>query len=446
MAYLQVGDRQYPLAPGENGIGSVDGARIPVPAAPGEALETVAVLAVGADGGSIIKKVGTTPVTVNGVKLGAEPTPLIHGDKVEIGSTELFFGDDRKAGNTSFVTAVKRPEAASAAAAPAAKRAGAAARGATGGRLVSLVDGREYVVPEGGLVVGRDPTCDVVVPTGEVSRKHAVITAGADGYVVTDMSANGLSVNGDRVASSCRLARGDVLKIGPEEFRFHADAAPAPPVLATLEVTSSGLLHGTMFEVRSHLTHIGRGAHNEIVLADDSVSDSHAKLQRRDDGWYVVDMGSTNGTYVGGRRILGEAQVQGAPDVRVGGIKFIFRPTGAAGDIGAQGAGLGLSTAPADDFPVAGAGQTRAIAALTPEQRARLTAEAAERRRAGSSETAGGSGSGVAGGGDRGGTSRDREAGVAGARASRDRLWRPSPLLWVIVVAAVAIGVVLLFF
>src|SRR6185312_14941283 len=196
MAYLQVGARQYPLVPGENGIGSVEGSRIPVPASHGDPNEMSAVVVVEADGSSIIRRTGAADVTVNGVQLGAEPTPLIHGDKIDVGSTELFFGDDRKAGNTSFVAAVKRPEAASA---PAAKRLWVVDYGSTGGRLVSLVDGREYVVPDEGLVVGRDPACDVVVPTGEVSRKHAVIAAGPGGYMITDLSANGLSVNGGRV-------------------------------------------------------------------------------------------------------------------------------------------------------------------------------------------------------------------------------------------------------
>ena len=438
MAYVQIGDRQYPLVAGENGIGSVEGARVPVPAGPNGERQLSAAIVVEADGSCVIKRAGGLDITVNGVQLGAEPTPLIHGDKIDVGLAELFFGDDRKGGNTSFIAAVKRPEAASA---PAAKRVGSVGRMATGGRLVSLVDGREYAVPEGGLVVGRDPTCDVVVPTGEVSRRHAVISAGADGYLVTDTSANGLSVNGQRVASSCRLVRGDVLKVGPEEFRFHADVAPARPVLGALEVKSSGLLNGTTFEIRSHLTHIGRGAHNEIVLADDSVSDSHAKLQLRDDGWYVVDMGSTNGTYVGGRRILGEALLQGAPDLRVGGIKFIFRPTQSGAGLAA---GSGESPSPGsgtrggvdmmDAEAAAGAGQTRAIAALTPEQRARLMSSARA--------VAAGAGSV----GSESGKAQEREAGVVGERGSRDRRRRPSLLLWVVVAAAVAIAVFLLFF
>jgi pSer/pThr/pTyr-binding forkhead associated (FHA) protein len=442
MVYVQIGDRQYRLVSGENGLGSVEGAQIPVPAGPSGVTDLSAVIAVEADGSCVIRRIGSVDVVVNGVQLGAEPTPLIHGDKIDVGPAELFFGDDRKGGNTSFVTAVKRPEPASA---PAAKRIGTVGPGATGGRLVSLVDGREYAVPEGGLVMGRDPTCDVVVPTGEVSRKHAVVTVGPDGYVVTDMSANGLSVNGQRVASSCRIVRGDVLTIGPEEFRFHADVAPARPVLGSLGVKSSGLLNGTTFEIRSHLTHIGRGAHNEIVLADDSVSDSHAKLQLRDDGWYVVDMGSTNGTYVGGRRILGEALLQGAPDLRVGGIKFIFRPTESGAGLAA---GSGESPSPGsgtrggvdmmDAEAAAGAGQTRAIAALTPEQRARLMSSA----RAGATSEAGGAGSV----GSESGKAQEREAGVVGERGSRDRRRRPSLLLWVVVAAAVAIAVFLLFF
>jgi pSer/pThr/pTyr-binding forkhead associated (FHA) protein len=106
-------------------------------------------------------------------------------------------------------------------------------------------------------------------------------------------------------------------------------ASSARELLATLEIVNEGLLKGTRFEVRSPLSHIGRGAHNDIVVTDDSVSDSHAKLQKRADGWHVVDMSSTNGTYVAGRRIQGEAPLGAGADVRFGGVKLAFRPVGA---------------------------------------------------------------------------------------------------------------------
>ena len=186
---------------------------------------------------------------------------------------------------------------------------------------------------EKGLVIGRDAGCDVVVPRNEVSRRHAEMAPTDSGYVVRDMSSNGVYVNGERVQGSQRLARADVIRVGGEEFRFYADVVnPTPPsaslatgegvvlradtpapslantlfnqravedprtVLATLEVLNEGPSKGVRYQIRTPLAHIGRGANNDVRLTDESVSEMHAKIQRRDDGWYAVDMNSTNGT------------------------------------------------------------------------------------------------------------------------------------------------------
>jgi pSer/pThr/pTyr-binding forkhead associated (FHA) protein len=334
MPYIQLDGQQYPLIVGENVVGANEGARIRVAGNGNDG--ALARFDVGADGSTVVRRLDVS-VTVNGVVLGAEPAPLLHGDKIDVGSRELFFGDDRRAGNTQFVQPVRLAESVS--------HAAGKPTAATGGRLISLVDGREYLIPAAGVVFGRDPSCDIVVGSTEVSRRHASLAPSPEGYLLRDTSTNGVLVNGEPASSPSLLGKGDVLTIGDEQFRFHADSAPPPrEPLATLEVISSGMLKGTIMEVRSPLAHVGRGAHNDIIVSDESVSDSHAKLQRREDGWYVVDMESTNGTYVGGRRIDSQAPLIGAPDVRFGGVKFIFRvPEGAAGG---------------------NASQTRAIAAL----------------------------------------------------------------------------------
>ena len=334
MPYIQLDGQQYPLIAGENAVGENEGARIRVTG--NGKFGALATFDVDADGSTVVRRLDGN-VTVNGVSLGAEPSPLLHGDKIDIAGRELFFGDDRRAGNTQFVQPVRLAESVS--------HGAGKPTAATGGRVISLVDGREYVIPAAGVVFGRDPSCDIVVGSTEVSRRHASLAPSAEGYLLRDTSTNGVLVNGEPASSPSLLGKGDVLTIGDEQFRFHADSAPAPrEPLATLEAIGSGVLKGTIMEVRSPLAHVGRGAHNDIVVSDESVSDSHAKLQRREDGWYVVDMGSTNGTYVGGRRIEAEAPLIGAPDVRLGGVKFIFRgPQGAAGG---------------------NASQTRAIAAL----------------------------------------------------------------------------------
>jgi pSer/pThr/pTyr-binding forkhead associated (FHA) protein len=210
----------------------------------------------------------------------------------------------------------------------------------SGGRLVSLVDGREYLVPATGLRIGRDAGADIVVPGTDVSRNHAEITVTPSGYVVRDLSANGVLVNDARTGDAQPLRRGDVIRVGTEEFRFYADQAPVAlptpePValpLATLEVVNEGASKGKRYEIRTPLAHVGRGQHNDVVILDESVSDSHVKLQRRESRWFVVDMGSTNGTYVGGHRVSGEQALDSSAAVRFGGVKVIFRAAPDAAD------------------------------------------------------------------------------------------------------------------
>ena len=347
MPHIRLDDKEIELNVGELRIGTDPTAAVRLEGAGIEGC--FAIVTVDARGAATVRRAANEPtVLVNGVALGLEPAPLLHGDRIEVAGRQLRFSDDRKAGSTVLMPALGSPAAA--AVAPVRLRAGASS-----GRVVSLVDGREYSVPPGGLRIGRDASSDIVVPGTDVSRHHAELTVGTAGYVLRDLSANGVFVNGSRAGDAHPLRRGDVLRIGTEEFRFYAEpepesAAPAGPVpdsvprnlpggptapprlLATLEVVNVGVTRGMRYEVRRPLAHIGRGAHNDIVVADESVSDSHAKLQRRDSGWYVVDMDSTNGTYVGGHRVTGEQPIRSQASVRFGGVKAIFREELSASD------------------------------------------------------------------------------------------------------------------
>jgi hypothetical protein len=222
MPVIQVNNKQYSLKVGTTLVGAGDGADVPVPAH--ETLGVQAVVEVGANQSASIRRASPAAVVrVNGVALGVEPIPLLHGDRVDVAGHELLFAEDHRGGETTFLQP-REP------AATAPYYAGTeVATAPTGGRLVSLVDGREYPIPPAGVVIGRDAGCDVVVPRAEVSRRHAEIVPAEAGYVLTDLSTNGVLVNGDRVKYSVLLGRGDVIRLGSEEFRFHADVpGPAP--------------------------------------------------------------------------------------------------------------------------------------------------------------------------------------------------------------------------
>jgi len=187
-----------------------------------------AVLTTASDNSVSIRKLADKGIEVNGVALGPLPQPLLHGDKVTIGGVDLLFVDEHKSGSTQYVSAQKLQELVGAAKA----KPGAAAgkpTGSTGGRIVSLTDGREYTVVGTSLRFGRDASADVVVAGTQVSRRHAEIVQSPRGYILVDNSTNGTWVNGERVQNQRLLARADVIRIGEEEFRFYADAAPAAP-------------------------------------------------------------------------------------------------------------------------------------------------------------------------------------------------------------------------
>jgi pSer/pThr/pTyr-binding forkhead associated (FHA) protein len=353
MAHIRLDDKEIELSVGELRIGTDSDAGVRLEG--GAAKGNLAFITVDSRGTVTVRRAATaTTVLVNGVALGAEPAPLLHGDRIEVAGRQLRFSDDRKAGSTVLMPALGAP----AAAAPSPGRGRA---GVSGGRLVSLVDGREYAVPSSGLRIGRDAGSDIVVPGNDVSRNHAEIAVGPAGYVLRDVSANGVFVNNARAGDAQPLRRGDVIRVGTEEFRFYADHGTASartpvaaaravvqPPLATLEVVNEGATKGTRFDVRAPLAHVGRGPHNDVVVVDDSVSDSHAKLQRRESGWFIVDMDSTNGTYVGGQRVRGEQALGSTAAVRFGGAKVIFRAAPEVADVDGGGTRMIVGLKPSD--------------------------------------------------------------------------------------------------
>ena len=70
---------------------------------------------------------------------------------------------------------------------------------------------------------------------------------------------------------------------------------------------------------------IGRGEDNDVVIPHASVSRQHARLMRRDGGFELMDLNSTNGSYVEDRQIHGSAFLSSGSHVRLGDIRFVLQ-------------------------------------------------------------------------------------------------------------------------
>ncbi|MDR0432013.1 MAG: FHA domain-containing protein [Bifidobacteriaceae bacterium] len=109
----------------------------------------------------------------------------------------------------------------------------------------------------------------------------------------------------------------------PHPQRSARPAAPDSDAPNRLVVVS-GPLRGTTLPLGNGLT-IGRSATSNLVLDDEFTSGRHALIAPRDGRWYVEDLGSTNGTFVGRQRISRPVPVRIGSTVRIGQTRVELR-------------------------------------------------------------------------------------------------------------------------
>ena len=80
---------------------------------------------------------------------------------------------------------------------------------------------------------------------------------------------------------------------------------------------ASGLKEGSIIPIRSDIS-IGRKEGNSIVMADQHVSGKHAQILVRNNGLFLEDLNSTNGTYLNGRKLKGRAKLSNKDEIRIG--------------------------------------------------------------------------------------------------------------------------------
>jgi len=88
---------------------------------------------------------------------------------------------------------------------------------------------------------------------------------------------------------------------------------------------------GTRFELQQQTIGVGRDSSNTVQLHDTEVSRRHAEIRRVEDDYMIVDLNSSNGTFVNGQRIQRHRLASG-DQVQVGGTLMLFtRPSEESG-------------------------------------------------------------------------------------------------------------------
>jgi pSer/pThr/pTyr-binding forkhead associated (FHA) protein len=113
--------------------------------------------------------------------------------------------------------------------------------------------------------------------------------------------------------------------LAPAQGRAPAPA-DAPARVGRLVVVESPTLEpGSVLEPGPVPLTIGRGRDNTTALdGDDYASAEHARVEAQRDGVWILDLGSTNGTWVNGERMDGRHRLRDGDTVRIGQTELRF--------------------------------------------------------------------------------------------------------------------------
>lgn len=104
------------------------------------------------------------------------------------------------------------------------------------------------------------------------------------------------------------------------------DDAPPAKVQARQLVVTEGPLAGTTLELSGTPILLGRAQEATLVLEDDYASGRHARLFPQGTRWFIEDLGSTNGTFLGGNALTRALPVELGVPVRIGKTVIELRP------------------------------------------------------------------------------------------------------------------------
>lgn len=156
------------------------------------------------------------------------------------------------------------------------------------------LEGTTFTVGAEGARVGRHTSNTLVIPEAGISRFHCEIQRSPEGFAIRDLG----STTGTffYLKPHCHFAMfvGLMVKLGESEFQVVQQTVDTMVLLFY-----EGPLAGQKTELNTHGLTIGRRHNNGLVMAQDgTISAHHAMITCEDGEFFIVDLGSCNGTCI----------------------------------------------------------------------------------------------------------------------------------------------------
>ncbi len=206
------------------------------------------------------------------------------------------------------------------------------------------------------IIIGRKEPADIVVVDGQISSRHARLHPDGDRVLVTDLgSTNGTRIDqGERIPPNVEtpLSRGQKLLVGPAVLEIVVQHMESDSGFGKSEKTvlvGAGDMQGLLVQVArfkaaqprlvigaEHTKKIIEITEMEVVIGRDgsggaqvvvphqSVSSRHARIKFESGKFYVEDLGSANGTFVEGNKVMGLTPLDTQAAVTFGTVDCLF--------------------------------------------------------------------------------------------------------------------------
>jgi len=207
----------------------------------------------------------------------------------------------------------------------------------------------EFSLSKSSVEIGRTSQNDIVLQDEKVSRSHARIDCDEHGCTLVDLgSSNGSVVNGVRIEEQ-QLKPGDVIHLGGSTLRYEEFTDKTDPGVTMLnteadlnatlaktalktalnDVSSTRLVIHTLEKtwevpIEGASLAIGRDPSCDIFIDDLRLSRRHAQLEDKGSFFSIRDLTSTNGTWIGNRRIDVHTLSDG-DEIRIGQARMVFK-------------------------------------------------------------------------------------------------------------------------
>jgi hypothetical protein len=196
----------------------------------------------------------------------------------------------------------------------------------------SLGNNDEYTQGPAAASPGYSDDDETILP-GQRGKRGNTVTSGrggndADETVPPAQNSRGVAWDDNEKTQLPKHGRGRILdpQDDPEDRTVLYTAKAQAGLMGWLIVKSSPYFQRGKFIRVKPDTIFGRSTSKaDIPIDDEKVSARHAYIQVKDDKFYVVNMSTSNGTFVNGTQITGEVEIQQDDEITMGDTVFVLK-------------------------------------------------------------------------------------------------------------------------